>query len=137
MNALMDTLVTQQTSNFFVCASTSDSPTTISMILTMTILVIEQNFLRNDFQCEHRERFWIKELRALHPVGINRKQQVFMYIFFHSCYSQRIFYYCLNVQDLCSPPLINDLTVSNLRMLQIIFIYFNVSHCATCLFNEL
>jgi hypothetical protein len=34
-----------------------------------------------------------------------------MYIFFHSAYSQRIFYYCHNVQDLCSPPLINDLTL--------------------------
>ena len=34
-----------------------------------------------------------------------------MYIFFHSVYSQRIFYYCHKVQDLCSPALINDLTL--------------------------
>ena len=105
-NACMDTLVTQQTSNFFVCDSTSDSLTTISKIL-----VIEQNYLWNDFQGENRERFCFKELRVLHPDGINRKQQVFMYFFFHSFYSQRIFYYCHKDQDLCSPPLINDLTV--------------------------
>jgi hypothetical protein len=40
----------------------------------MRILVIEQNCLRSDFQCENRERFWIKELRVLHPDDINRKQ---------------------------------------------------------------
>jgi hypothetical protein len=40
----------------------------------MNILVIEQNCLCNDFQRENRERFWIKELRVLHPDGINRKQ---------------------------------------------------------------
>ena len=41
---------------------------------TMKILVIEQNCLWSDFQRENRERFWIKELRILHPDGINRKQ---------------------------------------------------------------
>ena len=51
-----------------------------------------------------------------------------MYIFFHSVYSQRIFYYCHKVQDLCSPPLINDLSVTYLRMLKIIVIYFSASH---------
>jgi hypothetical protein len=40
----------------------------------MKILVIEQNCLWSDFQRENRERFWIKELRVLHPDGINRKQ---------------------------------------------------------------
>ena len=40
----------------------------------MNILVIEQNCLWSDFQRENRERFWIKELRVLHPDGINRKQ---------------------------------------------------------------
>ena len=45
-----------------------------------------------------------------------------MYIFFHSVYNQRIFYYCHKVQDLCSPPLINDLSVTHLRMLKIIVI---------------
>jgi hypothetical protein len=40
-NACMNTLVTYQTSNFFVCASTSDSLTTVPKILTMQILVIE------------------------------------------------------------------------------------------------
>jgi hypothetical protein len=78
------------------------------MILTMKILVIEQNCLWSGFQRNNRERFWIKELRVLHPDGINRKQYVSMYIFFHSVYSQRIFYYCHKVEDLCSPPLIND-----------------------------
>jgi hypothetical protein len=39
----------------------------------MKILVIEQNSLWSDFQRENRERFWIKELRVLHPDGINRK----------------------------------------------------------------
>jgi hypothetical protein len=73
-NAWMDTLVTLQTSNFFVCASTSDSLTTVSKILTMKILVIKQNCLWNDFQRQNRERFWIKELRVLHPDDINRKQ---------------------------------------------------------------
>jgi hypothetical protein len=53
----------------------------------MKILIIEQNCLWSDFQRENRERFWIKELRVLHPDGINRKQYVFMYIFFHSVYS--------------------------------------------------
>jgi hypothetical protein len=53
----------------------------------MKILIIEQNCLWSDFQRENRERFWIKELRVLHPDGINRKQEVFMYIFFHSIYS--------------------------------------------------
>jgi hypothetical protein len=38
------------------------------------ILVIEHNCLWSDFQCENREIFWIKELRVLHPDGINRKQ---------------------------------------------------------------
>jgi hypothetical protein len=38
------------------------------------ILIIEQNCLWSDFQRENRERFWIKELRVLHPDGINRKQ---------------------------------------------------------------
>jgi hypothetical protein len=53
----------------------------------MKIIIIEQNCLWSDFQRENGERFWIKELRVLHPDGINRKQQVFMYIFFHSVYS--------------------------------------------------
>jgi hypothetical protein len=46
----------------------------IIQILTMKILVIEHNCLWNDFQRDNRERFWIKELRVLHPDGINRKQ---------------------------------------------------------------
>jgi hypothetical protein len=33
----------------------------------MKILIIEQNCLWSDFQRENRERFWIKELRVLHP----------------------------------------------------------------------
>jgi hypothetical protein len=74
----------------------------------MKILVIEQIFLWNDSQRENWKRFWNKELHVLHPKGINRKQLFFMYIFFHSVYSQRIFYYCHKVKDLCSPPLIND-----------------------------
>jgi hypothetical protein len=60
-----------------------------------------------------------------------------MYIFFHSVYSQRIFYYCHKVQDLCSPPLFNDLRVAHLRMLKIIDIYFNASHFVIWLFSEL
>ena len=40
----------------------------------MKILIIEQNCLWSDFQRENQERFWIKELRVLHPDGINRKQ---------------------------------------------------------------
>ena len=75
----------------------------------MKILVIEQNCLWSDFQRENRERFWIKELRVLHPDGINRKQyrNRFLCIFSFSVYSQRILYYCHKVKDLCSPPLIN------------------------------
>jgi hypothetical protein len=41
---------------------------------SMQILIIEQDCLWSDFQHEHRERFWIKELRVLHLDGINRKQ---------------------------------------------------------------
>ena len=40
----------------------------------MKILIIEQNCLWSDFQRENREIFWMKELRVLHPDGINRKQ---------------------------------------------------------------
>ena len=40
------------------------------------------------------------------------------------------------VQDLCSPPLINDLNVTHMRMLKIIVIYFNASHFVTWLFSE-
>ena len=40
----------------------------------MKILIIEQNCLWSDFERENRERFWIKELRVLHPDAINRKQ---------------------------------------------------------------
>jgi hypothetical protein len=40
----------------------------------MKILIIEQNCLWSDSQRENRERFCIKELRVLHPDGINRKQ---------------------------------------------------------------
>jgi hypothetical protein len=40
----------------------------------MKILIIEQNCVWRDFQRGNLERFWIKELRALHPDGINRKQ---------------------------------------------------------------
>jgi hypothetical protein len=40
----------------------------------MKILIIEHNCLWSDFQRENRERFWIKELRVLHPDGINRAQ---------------------------------------------------------------
>ena len=40
----------------------------------MKILIIEQNGLWSNFQRENRERFWMKELRVLHPDGINRKQ---------------------------------------------------------------
>jgi len=40
----------------------------------MKILVVEQNCMWSNFQSENRERFWIKELRVLHPDGINRKQ---------------------------------------------------------------
>jgi hypothetical protein len=39
-----------------------------------TEIEIEQNCLWSDFQRENRERFWIQELRVLHPDGINRKQ---------------------------------------------------------------
>ena len=44
----------------------------VSRILTE--IEIEQNCLWSDFQRENRERFWIKDLRVLHPDGINRKQ---------------------------------------------------------------
>jgi hypothetical protein len=57
----------------------------------MNILIIEQNSLWSDFQRGNREIFWIKELRVLHPDGINRKQEICMYIFFHSVCSYRIF----------------------------------------------
>jgi hypothetical protein len=40
----------------------------------LKILIIEQNSLWSDFQRENRKRFWIKELRVLHPDDINRKQ---------------------------------------------------------------
>ena len=40
----------------------------------MQFLVIERYCLWSDFQRENREIFWIKELRVLHPDGINRKQ---------------------------------------------------------------
>jgi hypothetical protein len=40
----------------------------------MQFLFIEQNCLWSDFQRENREGIWIKELRVLHPDGINRKQ---------------------------------------------------------------
>ena len=53
----------------------------------MRILIIEQNCLWSDFQRENWEIYRIKQLRVLHPDGINRKQQIFMYIFFHSVYS--------------------------------------------------
>ena len=39
-------------------------------------------------------------------------------------------------KDLCSPPLINDLSVTHVRMLKIIVIYFNASHFVTWLFSE-
>ena len=42
----------------------------LKILNRMKILVIEQNCLWS----ENRERFWIKELRVLHPDGINRKQ---------------------------------------------------------------
>jgi hypothetical protein len=42
--------------------------------VTNICLIIEQNCLLSDFQRENREIFWIKELRVLHPDGINRKQ---------------------------------------------------------------
>jgi hypothetical protein len=41
------------------------------------------------------------------------------------------------VQDLCSPPLINDLCVTHVIMLKIIVIYFNASHFVTWIFSEL
>ena len=59
-----------------------------------------------------------------------------MYIYI-SVYSERIVYYCHKVQDLFTPPLINDLIVTHLRMLKIIVIYFNASHFVTWLFSEL
>ena len=46
-----------------------------------------------------------------------------------SVYSQRIVYYCHKVQDLFSPPLFKDLSVTHLRMLNIIVIYLNASYC--------
>jgi hypothetical protein len=70
----------------------------------MKILVIEQNCLYSDFQRHNRERFALKNS----VFYIRTVLTGFMYIFFHSVYSQRIFYYCHKVQDLCSPPLIND-----------------------------
>jgi hypothetical protein len=54
-----------------------------------------------------------------------------MYIFFYSVYSQQISYYGYKVQDLCSPPLINELSVTHLRMLKIIVIYLNASQFIT------
>jgi hypothetical protein len=60
-----------------------------------------------------------------------------MYIFFYSVYSQQISYYGYKVQDLCSPPLINELSVTHLRMLKIIVIYLNASQFITWLFSEL
>jgi hypothetical protein len=54
-----------------------------------------------------------------------------MYIFFHRVYSQRLFYYCHKVHDFSSLPLINDLSVTHLRMVMIIVIYFNTSHFVT------
>ena len=39
--------------------------------------------------------------------------------------------YFTTVQDLCSPPLINDVNMTHLRMLKIIVIYFNASHFVT------
>jgi hypothetical protein len=35
----------------------------------MKIRIIELNCLWSDFQRDNRERFWIKELRVLHPEG--------------------------------------------------------------------
>lgn len=53
----------------------------------MKIPVIEQNCRWSDFQLENRVRFLIKELCVLHQDSINRKQSVFICIFFHSVYS--------------------------------------------------
>jgi hypothetical protein len=48
----------------------------------MKILVIEQNYLWNDFQRDNRERFWIKELRVLHPdVLIENNRFLFIFSF--------------------------------------------------------
>ena len=71
-NVWMYTGVTLQKSHFFLWASTLDCLTTVSRIWTE--IEIEQNCLWSDFQRENQERFWIKELRVLHPDGINRKQ---------------------------------------------------------------
>ena len=69
-NVWLDTGVTLQKSHFFLWASTSDCLTSLEDFNRIKILVIEQNCLWS----ENRERFWIKELRVLHPDGINRKQ---------------------------------------------------------------
>ena len=45
----------------------------------MKILIIEQNCLLSDFQRENREIFWIKELRVLHPDGIQKTIGFYVY----------------------------------------------------------
>jgi hypothetical protein len=95
----------------------------------MKILIIEQNCLWSDFQRENRERFWIKELRVLHPGGINRKQYslfckvtpVSIQAFVEGLLRlanvlkatngtlKNVNNICtLAINDLCSPPFIND-----------------------------
>jgi hypothetical protein len=71
-NVCVDTGVTKKTF-LHVSQHVGLSDHSLDNFNRMRILVIEQNCLRSDFQCENRERFWIKELRVLHPDDINRK----------------------------------------------------------------
>ena len=57
-----------------VCQHFGLSDHSLEDFTRMKILVIDHNCLWSDFQRENREIFWIKELRVLHPHGINRKQ---------------------------------------------------------------
>jgi hypothetical protein len=74
-NAWMDTGVTLQKRHFFLWASTPDCLTTVSRFSTeWKSSSLNRTLCGVIFQRENRERFWIKELRVLHPDGINRKQ---------------------------------------------------------------
>ena len=74
-NVWMDTGVTLQKRHFFLWTSTPDCLTTVSRISTeWKSSSLNRTLCGVIFNMRIGERFWIKELRVLHPDSINRKQ---------------------------------------------------------------
>ena len=80
----------------------------------MKILIIEQNCLWSDFQRENWERFWIKELRVLHPTVLTENNK-FLCIFSFTVFIVNEYFTTVTKLRICAHHLLLTIILSILK----------------------